>query len=85
MADELPDRKRMITARLALAEAHFQMARWGSGAQQRGEGPALSRDDAIAKATDYASRATELAQQKGMKGYVKKGEKLLAQIDNCRQ
>ena len=84
MADGLQDRKRMISARLALAEAHLQMAPWRDGEKQ-GEKPPLARDDAIAKAMDYAAQAKELAEAKGMKGYVNKADELLAQIVNCRQ
>ncbi len=84
IADGLQDRKRMISARLALAHAHLQMAPWHDGDKQ-GEKPPLSRDDAIAKAMDYATQAKELAEAKGMKGYVNKADELLAQIVNCRQ
>jgi len=43
--------------------------------------PPLSREEAITKGTDYASRAKELAEAKGMRGYVKKADELLADID----
>jgi len=70
----------MITCRLALSEAHLKMARWYDEGQE-GERPPLSRDDATAKATSYAKQAKELAQSAGMKGYVRKAEELLADID----
>ncbi len=80
IADETQHWVLMITCRLALSEAHLKMARWYDEGQE-GERPPLSRDDATAKATSYAKQAKELAQSAGMKGYVRKAEELLADID----
>ena len=41
------------------------------------------RDDLVARATDYAQQAKDLALAKEMKGNVKKADKLLAQIAEC--
>ncbi len=74
------DHEHMVNCRMALAEAHLLMARWYDGEKQ-GDLPPLSRDEALAKTTDYANQAKELAEAKGLKGFVKKAEDLLADID----
>jgi len=70
----------MGLARLALSEAHLQMVRWFDEGKA-GEAPPLSREEALAKAADYANQAKQLAEAKGMKGYVNKAENLLAEIE----
>ena len=69
----------MIQSQLALAEAHLQMTRWFEG-DRIGDQPPLSREEALRKALSYATQAKELAEEKGMKGYVKKADELLAEI-----
>ena len=57
----------------------MRMGRWYDS-EKEGEKPPLSRDEAIEKARGYAQQAKELAESKGMKGYVKKADELLAEI-----
>jgi len=82
VADEVQHRGYMVNCRMALSEAHLQMARWYDGEKQS-EKPPLSRDDALAKATDYANQAKELAEEKGMKAYARMTDELLAKIAEC--
>ena len=59
------------------------MGQWFGG-EQKGERPPLSRDEAIQKARGYAQEAKGLAEAKGMKGYVKKADELLAESSDCK-
>jgi len=80
IADRIDAHGPMLSSRMALSEAHLKIAR---SYERAGEGatPTLSRVNAAAKASDYARQAKELAESKGMKGYVKEADALLAQIE----
>ena len=80
LANKIEDQENVLDSRLALSESHVQMVRWYDEGKQN-EAPPLSRDEALAKATDYANQAKELAEAKDMKGYVKEADALLAEID----
>ncbi|MBN2208220.1 MAG: tetratricopeptide repeat protein, partial [Candidatus Coatesbacteria bacterium] len=78
MSEEIGNPELSISGLLSLAKANLQVAAWYD--RPRGEPPPLSRDEAIAKAADYANQAKRLAEAKGMKGWVKRANELLAEI-----
>lgn len=80
IADEVGSQEQMHRSRTALSEANVRIARWCDG-KHEGEQPPLSRDEALAKATDYAQEAKELAEAKGIEHSVKQADELLAQIE----
>jgi len=50
---------RSVLCWLSLSKAHVQIVRW-SDEGKRGKPPPLSREEAMAKAADYAKQADEL-------------------------
>jgi len=80
IADEVRNLEQMVISRLSLSEAHHLMQRWHAEAQQ-GHRPPVCLDEAIKKATDYAEEAKGLAESNGMQGYVRRANRLLAQIN----
>lgn len=77
IADHTGDYERRVVSRLSLGQVYMEVGRqW-----HRGEKLPLTKAEAIDKARDYAQEAKELAEAKGMKGYVKKADELLAEID----
>ena len=79
VGERIGDGGSSVLCLLNVARAHVQVAAWYDDPQ--GDPPPLSRDEALSKATDYANRAKQLAEEKGMKGYVKKADELLADIN----
>ncbi len=83
VSEQIGNTELTLLCLLNLGKAHVQIAEWHD--EPQGEPPPLSRDEAIGKAADYAKQAKELAEAKGMKGYVKKADALLAKIQEIRQ
>ncbi|MBN1591877.1 MAG: tetratricopeptide repeat protein [Candidatus Coatesbacteria bacterium] len=79
IADEVRNLEQIVISRLALSEAYIQAAEYYVDDKQ-GHNPETCLDDAINKATDYAEQARDLADSKGMGGYVEKANRLLARI-----
>ncbi|MBN2208219.1 MAG: tetratricopeptide repeat protein [Candidatus Coatesbacteria bacterium] len=83
IADEVGLPERIVRSQFALGEAHLRMGRWYDGGKE-GDPPPLSREEALAKATEHSTQARELAEERGMKGFVKKADELLAKIAQLR-
>lgn len=75
----MEDTRQSVVCRPNLSKVHVQVV-CSSDEGKEGVPPPLSRDEAIAKAADYASEAKRLAESKGMKDYVKKAEGPLAHV-----
>ncbi len=82
ISEEAQNQEYMFIARHAMAEAHLQMARWYA---QHGPGrrPPLPREEALRNASEFANQANQLAESKGMRGYLARVKTLLAEIEGC--
>ena len=82
VSEKAQNQEYIFIARHALAEAHLQIARWYA---QHGPGPRppLACEDALRHASGFAEQAKELAETKGMRGYLARAQKLLAEIEAC--
>jgi tetratricopeptide (TPR) repeat protein len=69
----------MFLARYAMAEAHLHIVRWHDRKDTKAELP-LPREHALREAAKFTDEALELAESKGMRGYLARAKKLLAQL-----
>ncbi len=83
VSDEAENQEYMFIAHHAMAEAHLQMARWHDSSERSGDGPPLPHQEALRKASEFAEQAKQLAETKGMRGYLARAQKLLAEIEGC--